>query len=414
MKFLPLCIALFLYAGIMHAQDIHSSAFGKGIFNITGKDSTWTMKIGARVQILASTTSSLNNDEEVGLVNEDLFYDFNSNFLIRRARLKFNGYALTKNLEYKLELGLSNRDIAGANAFTGNAPRYILDAYMKWKFYKNFQLWFGQFKLPGNRERVISSGNLQFVDRSLVNSNYNLDRDVGIQLRHHFTLGNQFLIREIIAISQGEGRNIVSGNIGGYEYTGRLEFLPFGKFTGKGDYSSSDLEREQTPKLALGVTYDFNNDAVRSRGNQGSFMVYENENGEQEFFKSNVSTFIVDAMFKYKGFSFMGEFASRSANEDAFFLNDTDESPLFTVNTGDGVNLQAGYLFPSNWEIAGRFTTVNSGFNEPILDFDNQYTIGFSRYIVGHKLKVQSDLTFFSIQNADDELAYRLQFDIHF
>ena len=40
---------------------------------------------------------------------------------------------------------------------------------MKWNFYKNFELWFGQAKLPGNRERVVSSGNLQLVDRSILN-----------------------------------------------------------------------------------------------------------------------------------------------------------------------------------------------------------------------------------------------------
>ncbi len=35
-------------------------------------------------------------------------------------------------------------------------------------------------------------------------------------------------MREIFSIAQGEGRNITSGNIGGHQYTGRLEFLPLG------------------------------------------------------------------------------------------------------------------------------------------------------------------------------------------
>jgi phosphate-selective porin OprO and OprP len=33
----------------------------------------------------------------------------------------------------------------------------VLDAVAKWNFAENFSLWFGQAKLPGNRERVISS-----------------------------------------------------------------------------------------------------------------------------------------------------------------------------------------------------------------------------------------------------------------
>ena len=189
-----------------------------------------------------------------------------SSFLVRRARLKFGGFAFSPKLTYKLELGLSNRDIGGASEYTNNAPRYILDAVVKWNFYKNFSLWAGQTKLPGNRERVISSGNLQFVDRSKLNSNFNIDRDMGLQIRHHFNLSDKFLVRDMFSISQGEGRNVTTGNLGGHQYTARVEILPFGKFTGKGDYSGSDLKREQTPKFSLGATYNFNDKAVKDKG----------------------------------------------------------------------------------------------------------------------------------------------------
>src|SRR5690606_20106056 len=106
-------------------------------------------------------------------------------FLIRRARLKFDGFAYSPKLRYKIELGLSNQDIAGASEFTGDAPRIIYDAVIMWRFYQNFELWAGQTKLPGNRERVISSANLQLIDRSLLNSTFNIDRDIGFQLRHN-------------------------------------------------------------------------------------------------------------------------------------------------------------------------------------------------------------------------------------
>ena len=59
----------------------------------------------------------------------------------------------------------------------------MLDAVVKYAFSKNQQIWFGQTKLPGNRERVISSMALQFVDRSNVNSKFNIDRDFGVQLQ---------------------------------------------------------------------------------------------------------------------------------------------------------------------------------------------------------------------------------------
>ena len=130
-----------------------------------------------------------------------------------------------------------------------------------WNFAPDWELWVGQTKLPGNIERVVSSGNLQFVDRSILNSRFNIDRDVGLQLRHKDKLGKNFVIREKIALSQGEGRNVTEGNQGGLQYTGRIELLPFGEFTSKGDYSSSDLKREPTPKLMVSATYDHNNNA---------------------------------------------------------------------------------------------------------------------------------------------------------
>ncbi len=168
-----LCICTFLST---NAQQINAPKFGKGLFNLVGKDSTWSMKIGLRFQTLATSKWDVNN----GLTNPQ------SSILIRRARLKFDGFAYSPKLKYKIELGFSNRDESGASKYTSNAPRQILDAVLKWNFYDNFVLWAGQTKLPGNRERVISSANLQQVDRSLLNSRVNIDRDIGIQLRHHF------------------------------------------------------------------------------------------------------------------------------------------------------------------------------------------------------------------------------------
>ncbi|WP_283636408.1 porin [Aquaticitalea lipolytica] len=392
---LRLFVIAFFTLFIMNAQEINAPKFGKGIFNLVGQDSTWTMKIAARMQFLAVSTWPEEQSNE-------------SEFLVRRARLKFDGYAFSPKLEYKLELGLSNNDISGASEFTSNAPRYILDAVIKWHFAPNFELWFGQTKLPGNRERVISSGNMQMVDRSLLNSRFNIDRDMGIQLRHKFNLSDKFIVKEIFAISQGEGRNITTGNLGGHQYTSRLEILPFGEFASDGDYSGSDLKREKTPKLAIGATYDFNNNAVKNRSNQGSYMA--NDVG---FYETNISTVFVDAMFKYDGFSLMAEYSNRDA-KDPYAKNSDGTLTGDEVQVGSGLNLQAGYLFKSNWEVSGRYTNIALDKTITGKDTENQYTLGVSKYIVGHKLKVQTDISHLEVANGTNELMYRLQFDIHF
>lgn len=390
-------IALLMFFALinLNAQQIETTKFGKGILNLVGKDSTWSMKFGARFQFLATSLTQDGESPE-------------TSFLIRRSRLKFDGYAVSPKLEYKLELGLSNRDMSGVSQFTGNTPLYVMDAVLKYNFYKNFELWVGQTKLPGNRERVISSANMQQVDRSILNARFNIDRDIGFQLRHHFNISNNFVVKEIFALSQGEGRNVVTGNLGGHQYTGRIELLPMGNFTGNGDYSGSDLSREQMPKLAIGVTYDHNNNAVKTRSNLGSYM-----RTDTGFYETNINTLFIDAMFKYKGFSLMAEYADRDA-KDPIAKNSDGSETGDVVEVGTGLNIQSGYLFKNNWEVSGRYSTAELDYNITGKAPEHQYTFGISKYIAGHSLKVQSDVSFIDVANQGDQMLYRLQFDIHF
>jgi len=388
--------------------------FGKGI-NIVGKDSSFTMKFGIRFQTLMIADWNIRDD------NFSTVEDFESNFLIRRSRFKFNGYVYTPKLKYKMEFGLTNRDIGGGiDAEHNNAPRFILDAFIDWNFYGNFSLKAGQSKLPGNRERVISSANLQFVDRSRLNSRFNIDRDMGIQLKHHFTLGSNFIVKEVAAFTQGEGRNLTSGNIGGFDYTFRVEMLPFGKFQSKGDYVGGAIKREEKPKLAIGFTYDINDRAARERGQGGSFIYNLDDSYATG---KTLNTVFADLMFKYKGLSLMVEYANKTtADGNAnVYDNVADSIVVGTYYIGSALNLSAGWMFDNNWEVSGRYTQVT-----PVAGVANneaEYTLGVSKYFVGHKLKVQTDLSYRQKGVAgstatnlgkDDILFWRLQMDIHF
>jgi len=401
MKLKITIVAVFLLAiTSLNAQEISDTSFGKGLINFVAKDSSFSVKFAPRFQV-RSMSSWDHNGNQYGSPDH--------NFIVRRARLKFDGFAYSPKLKYKLELGLSNRDISGANDFNRNTPRYILDAVIMWNFSGNWELWAGQTKLPGNVERVVSSANLQLVDRSLLNSRFNIDRDLGIQLRHKTNLGGDFLMREKFAISQGEGRNVTEGNEGGLQYTARLEFLPFGTFKSKGDYSQSDLKREAKPKLMLGFTYNYNQDAARERGFAGDYMIRT----DGSIYETDQTTIFADAMFKYNGFSFMGEYAKRTADNEIATELDGLTPTGDIVLTGNALNLQAAYLFKSNYEIVGRFTTLEYEDITTALP-TRQYTLGFNKFVVGHKLKVQSDISYTTLDGNDDNITFRLGFDIHF
>jgi phosphate-selective porin OprO and OprP len=371
------------------AQDISNNTFGKGI-RLVAQDSSMAMKFGLRFSTLYEGFYEPETKE------------YTDNLLIRRFRLKFDGFVVSPKLVYKVEVGVSNRDIGNVSVYTNGAARLILDAVLKWNFAGNFVLWFGQTKLPGNRERVVSSQKLQFVDRSLLNSRFNLDRDIGIQLHNHHYLG-KVVIREQFSVSKGEGRNITIKNKNGHDVTGRVEILPFGLFAKKGDYFQSDLLREPMPKLALGVTYDYNFGAVRSRGQLGPWL-----DGSR-----NLYTWFVDATYKHNGFSAMAEYADRQTEGNAVVERDSTGAVTQAFYTGKAINGQMAYLFKNNIEIAGRITALNQDPDTGRKDI-RQYTLGVSKYIVGHNLKAQADLTLSQQVSTSDLWMFRFQIEMAF
>ena len=392
---------MFISIGLsLKAQEISDTKFGNGMINFIAKDSSFSVKFAPRIQSRYQIERSYYEED----------YDpVDINFSVRRARLKFDGFAFSPKLKYKIELGLSNRDISGASAYNRNTPRYILDAVVIWNFHENFELWAGQTKLPGNIERVVSSANLQLIDRSILNSKFNIDRDMGIQLRHKSRLGVNWIIKEKFSISQGEGRNITEGNIGGLQYTSRLELLPFGEFSSKGDYSQGDLKREKSIKAMFGFTYDINENAVKSRSNMGSYMI-QSSGG---LFETDITTMFLDGIIKYNGYAFMGEYANRDADQIEALEEDGRAKTGAVVGAGSALNIQGSYLFKSNFEMTARYTNINFKEITRLSDL-KQITFGVSKYVVGHSLKIQADISLLNTNGIKDDLLFRTGFDLHF
>ncbi len=108
----------------------------------------------------------------------------------------------------------------------------------------------------------------------------------------------------------------------------------------------------------------------------------------------------------------MVEYVDRKAPDGAA-VYDGEGNFIDAFQTGQGFNWQAGYLFKNNFEVAGRYTVVNP---EAITGRSDatQYTLNFSRYFVGHNLKVQTDISYTDEDFADDMLTYRFQVELAF
>ncbi|CAN5120807.1 hypothetical protein BH09BAC1_BH09BAC1_19970 [soil metagenome] len=302
---------------------------------------------------------------------------------VRRLRLRFDGFVLTKKLAYSIQLSFSRGDQDAENTGVANIVR---DAVIYYKPNPKLHFAFGLNKLPGNRQRVNSSGQLQFAERSIVNSALTLDRDFGIKVYYYGNIGN-FLYNLKGAISTGEGRSPIFTSAG-LAYTGRVEFLPLGKFKDDGDYSEGDLEREPTPKLSIAAGYSYNHKSSRSGGQLGKELYEERSMG----------TIIVDMCFKYRGWAYNAEFLKRTVN-NPYTMN--DQGDVRYAYAGQGTNHQVSYCFPRMYEIAFRYSWLDPAksisTSEKIKEI---LELGATKYLRKHRIKVQLS-TFYDIRGHD-------------
>ena len=368
-----------------HAQDALIYPKPEGIY-FYAKDSTTRVHFGARLQSRIDVSSLYGEGYSPSEVQ----------FRLRRLRLKAAGTVVDPRLSFKLELGFSSNDLRES---LDNTANILYDAYIQYDLYPNLSLSFGQFKLPGNRQRVISSQALALVDRSLLNSEYNLDRDVGLLLEYKQSLG-RLGFRYYGAVTNGEGRNILTSaqklneeelNLA---FTQRIELLPFGWFEDGGDYFEGDLLHEETPKLSIGVGYAYNNDAIRERGQRGR-LLFENR---------DINSFISDFIFKYQGWSLMGEYINTYTDSPITTFISAEEEESSAVNAGSGYMLQTGYVWPSLWGLNARYSSTSP---DPVVATYYQpateLLVGISKYIRGHRIKIQSDVGYLTDQSLTEE-----------
>ena len=266
----------------------------------------------------------------------------------------------------------------------GENINIIRDAVVFYRPNKHWNIGFGQTKLPGNRQRVNSSGALQLTDRSINNAKFTLDRDFGLQVHNLNEFKDKFSYNLKAAVTTGEGRNSTEDPDNGLAYTGKVELFPLGAFTKDGTYFEGDLMRESKPKVMVSGAYQFNDMARRTQGQLGDDL----------FEKKDTNTLLLDGMFKYRGWAFMTAYMQRLAN-DPVTVDPLDDTNIEYVFTGSGFDYQLSYLFPSNYEIIGRFSTQKV--HEDIEMFTpntKQYSLGLTKYIWEHAFKAQLELTY--------------------
>lgn len=376
----------FLLAGLLstpqwlHAQKAEKEPkynFSNGLGLVT-PDSTFSINFRFRTQ-LRSTYNTMSTS------------DFSANDIearVRRLRLRMDGFLINQKFTYNIQLSFSRGDMDWSgpdNSNVNSSPNIVRDAALIYKPNKKLSIIFGQRKLPGNRQRVISSGELQFADRSIVNATFNIDRDFGVQCYYQDQLaGIPYALKG--AITTGEGRNSNLSNAG-LAYTGRVEVFPLGTFTNGGDYFEGDLEREKKPKLSIAAGYHFNESAARTAGTLGKDL-YQNR---------NLKAFIADMVFKYKGFALTAEYITRNT-DNPITINAANAQRI--VYVGNGKMMQMSYNFKNDIELAGRYALITPYSSIQTKELQKEEIgLGVTKYLRKHRVKLQGNLFYYNNVN---------------
>ncbi len=381
---------------------------GKGL-EVNSEDGRFRLVTRLRGQFLYQAEDSFAGEGEPR--------ELEHGFLLRRVRLLFSGFMFGEHNKFKMELAFSPRDL-GFTDLRGdanppvtnrdNTPTLspLLDLYMMFDHLRELTLVVGQYKVPFNRQRVISSGDLQLVDRSLVNAEFTLDRDIGMDLRSDdlFGLG---LLRYYAGVYIGRGHSSYALNSPSLMTLARVEVLPLGMFD---DYNEADLKRNQKPGLSLGAAVAH---LEKSRGTRGLLGRTPRDEGTTDY-----DMFLVDALFKWRGFSAQSEFIVRRGTRDPGDAVGGDGTPIPTeaARNGYGWFLQAGYLLPTTeLELSGRYSIIRAADTDTSLSDENEAGLGVSYYFHRHAFKLQADyFRLWGDELAEGDNQFRVQLQTSF
>lgn len=391
--------SVLLFAGVAWAENprVHGYRVGEGV--TVSQAGEYRLNLSGYVQ------PALEVQDYLGTGPEGL----NPRMRIRRLRLRLTGQAPRMRLSFRFQV-----DLSGSSEVGDEPGNFLLDAFVAYHPTRTLRIAFGQRPTyTDNRELFVRSHALQFVERSRLTSAFSAIREVGLFINDRIRIGeSSHYLRPYLVITNGDGLNTFLADRGGLKVGGRIDYLPFGLFVDRGQFREVDLVRELVPRLVLGVAYSYNFGISSRRGRGSGNIVYLDDEGQDSL--PDFGKFGFDFMFKYRGFSMLGEFnwtharvpeniTQRVRNDGSVattFEGGVDAFVRGRMMLGRGYNLQLGYVFDSETSIDLRYTHLDADENSflnngTFYNRPNYYTLGLSQYFSNqYGLKVQASLTF--------------------
>lgn len=275
--------------------------------------------------------------------------------------------------------------------------------------YPELSLRVGQWKAQYSRERVISSGRQQMMDRSIINRAFTLDRQQGVSVYGRVGEGAANFNYWLSAFT-GMGRGGRSNDDGHLMYMGRVQWNPLGRPVG---FVGSDLSGSTEPAFSLALAATTNRSACTRFSQDGCGDLEGFEEGEAGQYRVNQA--LVESAFTWRGFSWTQEFHLKEIKDR---VNDA-------ATTLQGFYVQTGYFpggalswVPAPLEIAARYGRYRPDRDEAH-NAHQEASIAMNWFFSGHDNKLTAEFSWLTLEDSASGLEeeggrLRLQWDIQF
>lgn len=394
---------------LLDANRVHSSI---GPFEIYSSDSTSSIRFqfAGQLRLTLDSRDKGSNDDRTNELS----------MRARSIRLTLNGIIYNPDLSYKLHLSAAPKSLE------------LMDFFFNYKLKSNLQFRFGQYKTPFTRYRIQSVQRLVFVDLAIVTKYFGAERQMGFALHNGYEKPPQW--GYIFGVFSGANARASHA-------------LGLSKVYGEDAVNPSDLSNPGTigkfhPELFLHMTYNANNIKINSnsdaaktglRYSVGTSLSWDLDPTPYQDFSLRIAP---EFLVKYRGLSiFAVGYAGYSKIGDPLKIRLAMTGGLF----------QTAYRINPTYEISLRYVLVDfddkltddaheralelitdSG-NDPdvleqyknagLVSKEQEVTLGLNLYILGHKLKWQSDFGWLRhsfIDEDRDDYLIRSQFQLAF
>ena len=358
-------------------------------FEFETADHRFLLQIQGRLQFRFATP-----EDQDPVTFDDFSETKEAVFKINRARVKMGGHAWQPWIKYYWEYELAQTNLLDF--------RLMIERW-EWLSFK-----VGQWKLEFTRERFISSGEQQMVDRSIVNRPFTVDRQQGVEAFGHLKGRGLADFNYWAAVLTGTGRGSFTNDDSHLMYFGRAQWNFLGRPL---DFEGSDVSIHEKPAGIIAFSAVTNRSPYTRFSQSGGGALEGYEDGLPGQYRVNQLN--VEAAFTYKGFSWQSEFMRKEI---------IDKFDNAATDVLQGYYVQAGYLahqaidwWPAPLEIAMRNALYRPN-KEAQQNREKETSLAFNWFFNGHQNKLTFETSYFNYVKSDldpaDEWRFRVQWDI--